>query len=87
MRIKFPALVDQIAITISRVPIEKSILIGGVVHAGGALGKLLKDFVQSGEGVFLSGLPYLTSLILGLHIEIKTIVILVVVVHIVVVIS
>mmetsp|Transcript_19468 Transcript_19468/g.45184 ORF Transcript_19468/g.45184 Transcript_19468/m.45184 type:complete len:687 (-) Transcript_19468:132-2192(-) len=57
VRVKLPALVDQVVVVHSGVANHVSILVGGIVDAARAIHVLLVDFVELREGVLLGVVP------------------------------
>mmetsp|Transcript_21074 Transcript_21074/g.34763 ORF Transcript_21074/g.34763 Transcript_21074/m.34763 type:complete len:297 (+) Transcript_21074:692-1582(+) len=66
MRIELPALVDQIIIICSRVTNKVSILVGGVIHAAGAVQVTRIHLIEEFHGVFLCIIPPLFKLSISL---------------------
>jgi hypothetical protein len=78
VRMKLPALVNQIIVVRSVISNKVSVLVGRIIHAGCAVHVLFVDIVQVLESVLLRGIPDIVeiiglsvSLILGTEIDIR----------------
>mmetsp|Transcript_29750 Transcript_29750/g.55793 ORF Transcript_29750/g.55793 Transcript_29750/m.55793 type:complete len:292 (+) Transcript_29750:1479-2354(+) len=66
MRVKLPALIDQVIVICTGITNDVSILVGGIVNARRAEFVLIVDVIQLRQGVFLSIIPPIVGPAVGI---------------------